>query len=95
MEGQEQSVKELEAALSAAIGRIKALEYAIRVLITTSPNPEQFEATWQQLLPKIADVHTEYPSYSNQLLQAGLQDGLALVTETARIAVAGPLAPRS
>lgn len=95
MEGQEQSLKELETALSAAIGRIKALEYAIRALITVGPNPERFEAAWQHLLPVIADAHTGYPSFANEPLQAGLRDGLALVTETSRIAVAGPLTPQS
>lgn len=77
-------------ALAAAIGHIKALEYAVRVLIASNPQPELFHASWQALLPEIAAPHATHPSNESALFHTGLQQGLALVSETTRLAVEGP-----
>lgn len=77
-------------ALAAAIGHIKALEYAVRVLIASNPQPELFHASWQALLSEIAATHASLPSNEIALFRTGLQCGLAVVSETTRLAVEGP-----
>lgn len=70
-----------DAAASLALGRTKALEYAVRFLIASHPNPKRAEAGWQKLLVLIADEHLEAPGLPDEsMYQAGIQQVLSVLT---------------
>lgn len=84
-----------DAAACLALGRTKALEYAIRFIIAVHPDPEIVEAAWQRLLVQIADEHAEAPEGMPDvsMYDAGIQQGLAAMTRQLELACHRP--PRS
>ena len=67
----------LETDLEAQRGYIKALEYGVRALIITHPDPKNLHGSWSALLPGIADVHA---GNGSAIFSAAFQQALALLT---------------
>lgn len=88
----ERRLDRADAAACLALGRTKALEYAVRMLITTHPNPSAFERAWQALLPLIADAHIEpSPAIPDaSMYQAGMQQILSVLTAQAAAGMQHP-----
>jgi hypothetical protein len=64
-------------------GWIKALEYGVRALIISHPEPQKLLAIWQALLPLVSDVHSISPTVQSvPAFHQGLTEGLAELTAT-------------
>lgn len=71
--------------LMALAGAIKALEYGVRALIATHPDPEGFARAWQALLPEIAEAHVNIAS-ETPAFRDGMQSVLSRLTRQAGLA---------
>lgn len=69
-----------EAFCSMLAGIAKALEYGIRAVIVSHPDPNHLHAFWQAFLPEVAESHltTEYPNAP--MFAAGMQKTLATLS---------------
>jgi len=66
-----------ETEMEAHRGYIKALEYGLRAVIISHPEPRDLAGIWRAILPGIADSHFE----STPLFSAALRQGLSLLSE--------------
>ncbi len=66
-----------ESDLEAHRGYIKALEYGLRAVIISHPEPRDLGNVWRAILPGIADSHVE----GTPLFSAALRQGLSLLSE--------------
>lgn len=66
-----------ETDLEAHLGYIKALEYGLRAVIVSHPEPRDLAKIWRAILPGIADSHLE----GTPLFSAALRQGLSLLSE--------------
>lgn len=73
-----QQIHDCEIELQAHRGYLKALEYGLRAMIISHPDPAKLVQTWQQLLPGIADTHS---GGDTPLFLASLRQGLSMLTE--------------
>ncbi|KOQ58325.1 hypothetical protein ABW41_16145 [Stenotrophomonas maltophilia] len=67
-----------ECALEAHRGYLKALEYGLRVMIISHPNPDQLSRAWRKLLPNILGTHADL---AKPVFMAGFTQAIALLTE--------------
>ena len=73
-----QQLHDCEIELQAHRGYLKALEYGLRAIIISHPDPAGLIQTWQGILPGIADNHS---SDDTPLFRASLRQGLSMLTE--------------
>ncbi|PMQ04190.1 hypothetical protein DyAD56_15995 [Dyella sp. AD56] len=53
--------EQLENAFSHMMGRVVAMEFALKVLISTHPDPEKLAAVWRARVPDLVDAGSESP----------------------------------
>jgi len=63
--------------LEAHRGYLKAMEYCIRALIISHPDPASLTRVWEGMIPGIFDNHLE----DSALSATAMRQGLALLTE--------------
>ncbi len=63
--------------LEAHRGYLKAMEYCVRALIISHPDPTSLTRVWEGIVPGIFDSHLE----DSALSAAAMRQGLALLTE--------------
>ncbi|MBH1816800.1 hypothetical protein JAK53_10650 [Stenotrophomonas maltophilia] len=68
----------IEMELEAHRAYIKAIEYALRVLVLAHPKPQRLSETWMGLLPSIAAKHRDS---DGDLFAAAFQQALVVLTE--------------
>lgn len=79
-------VERNEAMCSASVGAFKALEYAVRILIATHPNPGLVNHTWQDLLSEIPDHNLDTSVPNPDMFHATLSAMLATLTQQIELA---------
>ena len=67
-----------EAGLEVHRGYLKAMEYALRVLVLTHQDPDALLHTWTRLLPSIASTHS---GDGGPVFVAAFQHSLTVLTE--------------
>lgn len=70
-------VEAYETELEAHRGYIKAIEYGLRAVIISHPEPRDLRNVWRAILPGIADSHFE----ETPLFSTALRQGLSLLSE--------------
>jgi hypothetical protein len=73
-------VKRNEDICSAMVGAMKALEYGIRTLIATHPDPMLLKHTWHDLLSDLPDHHLDTTAPNPELFNATMSAMLGLLT---------------
>ena len=73
-------IKRNEDICSAMIGAMKALEYGVRTLIATHPDPTLVKHTWHDLLSDLPDHHQDTTAPNPQLFNASMSAMLGLLT---------------
>jgi rhamnogalacturonyl hydrolase YesR len=65
---------------SASAGVIKALEYGVRALIATHPDPQLLNRVWQGLLSEVPDRHLHSSAPNPKMFHASMNTMLATLT---------------
>jgi hypothetical protein len=73
-------VKRNEDICSAMVGAMKALEYAVRTLIATHPDPQLLNHTWQDLISEIPDHHQDTTAPNPKLFNGCMSAMLGQLT---------------
>ncbi|MBE1159629.1 hypothetical protein [Dyella acidiphila] len=75
-----ETIKRSEDICSAMVGAMKALEYGVRTLIATHPDPELMKHTWHDLLSDLPDRHQDTSAPNPQLFNATMSAMLGVLT---------------
>lgn len=74
------TVTDLQNQLAALMGRAKALEYGLRLLIAGSQTPNVLNTAWSRMLPELLELH-ESPDDGNSLYKHALVEGLKVISD--------------
>lgn len=73
-------IADLQHQLEALMGRTKAMEYGLRLLIASAPAPLLLENAWARMLPELLELHEE-PEKDNTLYKLALVHGLKVISD--------------
>jgi hypothetical protein len=63
------------------VGAMRALDYGVRTLIATHPDPELLNHTWQDLISEIPDWHQDTTAPNSEMFNASMSAVLGVLTQ--------------
>lgn len=75
-----------EAVCSMLVGIAKAMDYGMRALIATHPDPKHLNHTWHDMLAAISDCHLDTSAPNPDMFHKGMQTSLATLTQQIELA---------
>lgn len=82
---EDERIAHLQHQLEALMGRTKAMEYGLRLLIAAAPAPALLEDAWARMLPELLELHEE-PEKEDTLYKLALVHGLKVISDQLRTA---------